>query len=47
VQERRRWKNRYHGSEEVRRPFAAWWDFDRQTLVHDMSAEAAVVIKEH
>jgi hypothetical protein len=43
----RRWKNRYHGGEEVKWPFAAWWHFDRNTMVYKMSAEAAVVITGH
>jgi hypothetical protein len=41
----RRWKNRYHKGEDVKWPFGAWWDFDRNTMVYKMSAEAAAVIK--
>jgi len=41
----RRWKNRYHRGEDVKWPFAAWWDFDRNTMVYKMSAECAEVIK--
>ena len=41
----RRWKNRYHKGEDVKWPFKAWWDFDRNTMVYKMSAEAAEVIK--
>jgi hypothetical protein len=41
----RRWKNRYHGGNDVKWPFSAWWNFDRNTMVYKMSAEAAAVIK--
>ena len=41
----RRWKNRYHGGENTKWPFASWWDFDVNTMAYKMSAETAEVIK--
>lgn len=41
----RRWKNRYHGGQDVQWPFEAVWDHDRHMMRYSMDSETAEIIK--